>query len=110
MAGIGVKLTNIYKKNTLTTDIIGAGYSMVVTIAPMLLVIGALMIMEYFLDFSSVGYATRELFSCTVLYIIYFFPCLRQSPFNSVLSKYMSDVIYERHMKIFCHAIMWAWF
>ena len=26
MAGIGVKLTNIYKKNTLTTDIIGAGY------------------------------------------------------------------------------------
>ena len=50
MAGIGVKLTNIYKKNTLTTDIIGAGYSMVVTIAPMLLVIGALMIMEYFLD------------------------------------------------------------
>ena len=51
MAGIGVKLTNIYKKNTLTTDIIGAGYSMVVTIAPMLLVIGALMIMEYFLDF-----------------------------------------------------------
>ena len=39
---------------------------MVVTIAPMLLVIGALMIMEYFLDFSSVGYATRELFSCTV--------------------------------------------
>ena len=69
MAGIGVKLTNIYKKNTLTTDIIGAGYSMVVTIAPMLLVIGALMIMEYFLDFSSVDYFTRELFSCTVLYL-----------------------------------------
>lgn len=77
MAGIGVKLTNIYKKNTLTTDIIGAGYSMVVTIAPMLLVIGALMIMEYFLDFSSVGYATRELFSCTVLYI-FIFSCLRR--------------------------------
>ena len=94
MAGIGVKLTNIYKKNTLTTDIIGAGYSMVVTIAPMLLVIGALMIMEYFLDFSSVGYVTRELFSCTVLYI-FIFSLLTASPFNSVLSKYMSDVIYE---------------
>ena len=85
MAGIGVKLTNIYKKNTLTTDIIGAGYSMVVTIAPMLLVIGALMIMEYFLDFSSVGYVTRELFSCTVLYI-FIFSLLTASPFNSVLS------------------------
>ena len=51
MAGIGVKLTNIYKKNTLTTDIIGMGYSMAVTIAPMLVVIGALVIMEYCLDF-----------------------------------------------------------
>ena len=110
MAGIGVKLTNIYKKNTLTTDIIGVGYGLVVTIAPMLLVIGALMIMEYFLDFSSVGYATRELFSCTVLYI-FIFSLLTASPFNSVLSKYMSDVIYEkRHMKIFCRAIMWACF
>lgn len=67
---------------------------MVVTIAPMLLVIGALMIMEYFLDFSSVGYVTRELFSCTVLYI-FIFSLLTASPFNSVLSKYMSDVIYE---------------
>lgn len=94
MAGIGVKLTNIYKKNTLTTDIIGMGYSIVVTIAPMLVVIGALVLMEYFLDFSSVDYVTRELFSCTVLYI-FIFSLLTASPFNSVLSKYMSDVIYE---------------
>lgn len=94
MAGIGVKLTNIYKKNTLTTDIIGMGYSMVVTIAPMLVVIGALVIMEYCLDFSSVDYLTRELFSCTVLYI-FIFSLLTASPFNSVLSKYMSDIIYE---------------
>ena len=94
MAGIGVKLTNIYKKNTLTTDIIGMGYSMAVTIAPMLVVIGALIIMEYYLDFSSVDYLTRELFSCTVLYI-FIFSLLTASPFNSVLSKYMSDIIYE---------------
>ena len=42
MAGIGVKLNNIYGKNTLTTDLIGIGYSTVVTIEPMLAVIGAL--------------------------------------------------------------------
>ena len=72
MAGIGVKLNNIYGKNTLITDVIGMGYSTVMTIAPMLTVIGALCIMEYFLDFSSVGYVTRELFSCTVLYIFIF--------------------------------------
>ena len=38
MAGIGVKLNNIYGKNTLTTDVIGMGYSTVMTIAPMLTV------------------------------------------------------------------------
>ena len=94
MAGIGVKLNNIYGKNTLTTDLIGIGYSTVVTIEPMLAVIGSLIFMEYFLDFSSVDYTTRELFSCTVLYI-FIFALLTASPFNSVLSRYMSDVIYE---------------
>ena len=94
MAGIGVKLNNIYGKRTLTTNIIGMGYSTVMTIAPMLTVIGALCIMEHFLGFDSVGYATRELFSCTVLYI-FIFSLLTASPFISVLSKYMSDIIYE---------------
>ena len=94
MAGIGVKLNKIYGKNTLTTDIIGAGYSTILTIAPMLVVIGALIIMQYLLDFSSAGYAERELFSCTVLYT-FIFSLLTASPFNSVLSRYMSDVIYD---------------
>ena len=67
MAGIGVKLNNIYGKNTLTTDLIGIGYSTVVTIEPMLAVIGSLIFMEYFLDFSSVDYTTRELFSCMLV-------------------------------------------
>ena len=42
MAGIGVKLNNIYGKRTLTTNIIGMGYSTVMTIAPMLTVIRSL--------------------------------------------------------------------
>lgn len=94
MAGIGVRLNKIYDKNTLTTDIIGVGYSTVVTIAPMLVVIGAIMAMEYFLDFSTVKYAERELFSSTILYI-FIFSLLTAAPFNSVLSRYMSDVIYN---------------
>lgn len=56
MAGIGVKLNNIYGKNTLTTDVIGMGYSTIMTIAPMLTVIGALCIMEYFLGFGFVKF------------------------------------------------------
>lgn len=40
MAGIGVNLNRIYGKHTLTTNLIGFGYSAVVTVAPMFLIIG----------------------------------------------------------------------
>ena len=94
MAGIGVKLNKIYSKRTMLTSLIGVGYSAVITIVPMLLVIAAVMLMEPLLGVSKLNYATRELYSCTVLYI-FIFGLLTTSPFNAVLSKYLSDVIYE---------------
>lgn len=94
MAGIGIKLNKIYEKRTLTTNIIGFGYSTAITIAPMILVIGAIICMQWFMNYSRVGYSDRELFASTVLYI-FIFSLVTASPFNSVLSKYMSDIIYE---------------
>lgn len=94
MAGIGVRLNRIFGKNTLTTNLVGFFYSTVVTVAPMFVIIINLILMEYLLDFASVGYVTRELFSCTILYT-FIFSLLTASPFNAVLSRYMSDVIYE---------------
>lgn len=94
MAGIGVRLNRIYSKNTLTTDIIGIGYSAVLTIAPMIVVIAAMYGIQYLLDFSSAGYAQRELFSSTMMYI-FIFSLLATAPFNSVLSRFMSDAIYR---------------
>lgn len=94
MAGIGIKLNKIYSKNTVATNLIGFGYSTVITIAPMFLVITAVIAMQVFLDFSRQGYAERELYACTVLYI-FIFALLTASPFNAVLSKYMSDTIYN---------------
>ncbi|MCR4649818.1 MAG: exopolysaccharide Pel transporter PelG [Lachnospiraceae bacterium] len=93
MAGIGVRLNRIYNKNTITTNVFGFGYSTVITVAPMFLVILAVMLMQYLLGFSKLGYASRELYASTVLYI-FIFALLSASPFNAVLSKYMSDVIY----------------
>ena len=106
MAGIGVKLNKIYKKNTVTTDIIGFFYSTVVTIAPILVVIINLVLMQYALKFNTVGYFDRELFSCTVLYI-FIFSLLTTSPFNAVLSRYMSDVIFEERYEDVepCHRV-----
>ena len=94
MAGIGVKLNKIYQKNTLTANLFGFGYSAMITIAPMVLVIAAVMLMQILLEVSKTGYAMRELYSSTVLYI-FIFSLLTASPFNSVLSRYISDVIYK---------------
>lgn len=94
MAGIGVKLNRIFEKNTLTTNMVGFVYSAVATIAPMMVIILNLMLMEHVLGFSKVGYAQRELFSCTILYT-FIFSLLTAAPFNGVLSRYMSDIIYE---------------
>lgn len=94
MAGIGVRLNKIFEKNTLTANIAGFAYSAMVTVAPMFVVIANLMLMQHVLDFSSVGYAARELFSCTLLYT-FIFALLTAAPFNAVLSRYMSDIIYE---------------
>ncbi len=94
MAGIGIRLNRIYSKNTVTTNLVGFGYSIVVTIAPMILVIGAVILMQWLLGFNSLEYFSRELFSCTVLYI-FIFALLCGSPLNAVLSRYLSDVIYK---------------
>ena len=94
MAGIGVRLNRIYSKNTIATNLLGFGYSTVITVAPMFLVILAVILRDLLLGVSKLGYASRELYSCTVLYI-FIFALLTASPFNAVLSKYMSDIIYN---------------
>ena len=106
MAGIGVKLNRIYHKNTITTNIIGFLYSTVVNIVPVLVVIINLMLMQKVLKFNTVGFFDRELFSCTVLYV-FIFSLLTTSPFNAVLSRYMSDVIFEERYEDIqpCHRV-----
>lgn len=94
MAGIGVKLNNIFQKNSIMADLVGFTYSTAVTVAPMFVVILNIMLMGWVLGFNKVGYLNRELFSCTVLYT-FIFSLLTVSPFNAVVSRYVSDVIYE---------------
>lgn len=94
MAGIGIRLNRIFSKNSIASKLFGFGYSVVITIAPMLIIIAVVVLMQLVLGFSKLNYVTRELYSCTVLYI-FIFALLTASPFNAVISRYMSDVIYE---------------
>lgn len=94
MAGIGIRLNKIFSKNSIAARLLGCGYSVVVTIAPMLIIITVIVLMQLVLGFSKLDYYSRELYSCTILYI-FIFSLLTASPFNAVISRYMSDLIYE---------------
>lgn len=96
MAGIGIKLQRIFEKETISANLIGIGYGSMVTLAPMFVVISNIILMSNVLEYESVGYAQRGLFMATVLYI-FIFSLLTAAPFNAVLSRYMSDVIYEEN-------------
>ena len=98
MAGIGVQLNRIFEKNTLVSSLIGSTYSFLISAAPMFVVIINILIMGLALGVTKVGYAERELFACTILYT-FIFSLLTTSPFNAVLSRYLSDVIYEERFE-----------
>ncbi|RKJ41790.1 hypothetical protein D7X94_02970 [Acutalibacter sp. 1XD8-33] len=94
MAGIGVRLNRIFEKQSIAASLVGFVYGSCITVAPMVLVIGVILLMEWLLGFDTLGYYARELFSCTVLYT-FIFALLSAAPFNAVLSKYMQDAIFE---------------
>lgn len=94
MAGIGVKLNNIFRKKSIVAYLAGLIYSSLSTVTPVFVVILDILLMGHLLGFNNVGFVEREMFSCTVLYI-FVFALLTTAPFNSVLSRYMSDVIYK---------------
>ena len=94
MAGIGITLNRIFSKNTIGMNVVGYSYSVVTTIAPMFFVIGNVLLMNVVFGTSSLSYSSRQLFAATVLYM-FIFSLLTASPWNAVLSRYLSDVIYE---------------
>ena len=97
MAGIGVTLNRLFEKPSLTRHAAGFVYSILVTVAPMFLVIGTIILSQWALNYSDVDYAARELYGDTVLYI-FIFSFLATSPFNTVLSRYLADAVFaERY-------------
>ena len=62
MAGIGIKLNKFFDKGTVTGYLAGSGYSVVTTIAPMLLVIADILAMQKILGYSDAAYGSRQLF------------------------------------------------
>lgn len=94
MAGVGVKLNRFFEKKSIAADVLGITYSVVITIAPILMVVVGILLMGSMLEIGQASYLERELFSCTMMYIL-IFALLVVAPFSAVFSRYMQDVMYE---------------
>ena len=98
MAGIGFELKKIYRKKHILNLLQGIGYSTIVSIGPTIITMIIILAMYKILDMASVGYARRELLSSTILYS-FIFPLIVSTPFNTVLSRYIADKIFQRKIE-----------
>lgn len=98
MAGVGVKLNRFFEKKSIAVDAVGITYSVVITIAPMLMVVAGTLLMGNVLELGQADYLDRELFSCTIMYVL-IFALLSVSPFSTVISRYVQDAIYEERFQ-----------
>lgn len=94
MAGIGFELKKIYRKEGITRGALGAVYSTIVTLGPMIFSICTILILFFFLKIEDVSYAQRELISSTILYA-FIFSMIITAPFNVVFSRYIADKFYK---------------
>jgi uncharacterized membrane protein len=94
LAGIGFELKKVFKKNSVVSKILGASYAATITIGPLILIIVTLFLMYAFLGYSSIAFVTQDLLASTILYVFIFALCTT-GPFNAVISRYISDKIYE---------------
>lgn len=93
MKGTGERLNRIFGENSLAAKLVGVGYSIVITIAPMLIIIGTIFLLQTGFGFRTLEYSTRVLFSSTVMYI-FMFSLLITTPVSVVVGKYVSDMVY----------------
>lgn len=98
MAGIGFELKKIYRKEGITRGALGALYSTVVTLGPMIFSICTILGLYFFLKISDVSYADRELLSSTILYA-FIFSVIVTAPFNVVFSRYIADKFYTEEYR-----------
>lgn len=96
MAGIGFELKKIFKKNSIIAKFRGSTYACITTIGPLILVFVTLLLIYAFLGYNNILFATKDLLSSAILYIFIFSLCTT-APFNSVLSRYVADKIFENH-------------
>lgn len=94
MASIGKTIQKSFEKKTISSTLFGIFASTLTTVAPMFLIIGGIIILYRVLDYNSIPYSDRLLFTSSILYI-FIFGLLCTAPYNTILSRYITDRIFE---------------
>ena len=94
MASIGKTIQKSFEKKTISSTLFGIFVSTLTTVAPMFLIMGGIVILYRVLNYNSIVYSERLLFTCSILYI-FIFGLLCTAPYNTVLSRYITDRIFE---------------
>ena len=98
MAGVGIKFQN--KKNyplyerTMTGVSVAKTFKGFILLAPMIFIMTYILLDMYLLEGESARYSSRSLFIGTIVYM-FVFALLHAGLFNSVLTRYLSDIIFQ---------------
>lgn len=94
MASLGKTIKKSFARKTISSTLFGVIISTFTTVAPMFLIMGGILALYTLLDYNTVIYSERVLFTSSILYI-FIFSLLCTAPFNSVISRYITDRIFE---------------
>lgn len=95
MAGIGFELRKIYGKNTLVSKIAGSVYATMATIGPTVLFMLLLFLIIFTMNFYHIEEMDKLFFTSSFTYL-FLVAILISAVHNTVVSRYISDKIYEK--------------
>ena len=94
MAGIGFELRRIFKRKSMFSAIWGTIYATMTTIGPTVIFILLLFVLKFALNFFGVSELEKLFFVSSFTYV-FLVAILVSSVINTVLSRYISDCIFE---------------
>ena len=94
MAGIGFELRKIYRKNTLASKFFGAVYATMSTIGPTVLFMLLLFLIMFTMNIFHMAEIEKMFFTSSFTYL-FLIAILISSLHNTVVSRYISDMVYE---------------
>lgn len=97
MAGIGFELKKLFKRNSLLLSLSGYFYASFVTIGPIIVCVGFLLLLRYVLKSMGVLLMDQELLLTTIMYA-FTFSLIISSFVTMILIRYLSDLIYDKKL------------